>query len=111
MSDTIATRGSDLLAFTPASSVAERLAGCKAFLKEEMGRLRNRHEAGVACGGHPAGLAVGAGVGQLPIGHMLHGREDGGGTPRGGLGQLLPVAERFDVARGGDCRRADPSPG
>jgi len=48
MSETVTTRASDLLAFSPASTAAERLAACKAFLKEEMGRLRTRHEAGAS---------------------------------------------------------------
>ena len=46
MSETIPTRGGEFLAFTPASTAAERLAGGKSFLKDEMARLRARHDAG-----------------------------------------------------------------
>ena len=52
MPDSVHSRASNRLRFTADASVAERLAACKEFLREEMGTLRARHQAGAT------GLAI-----------------------------------------------------
>jgi [protein-PII] uridylyltransferase len=48
MPETLLSRAAPLLTFAGEVPPAQRLAACKAFLREEMGALRQRHEAGAS---------------------------------------------------------------